>query len=113
MRGSMIKTEQAQYAITNIIQAIRAACSCLIEKREFLEGEAKTNQANEDAATSIAIINLRIDTLAKIELKLLAPLIDEYKCMEEPIEHHKSGRLLKMSESRHADFIGSIMQGLE
>lgn len=109
----MIQTEQAQYVITNIIQSIREACSCLIEKRELLEGEVKANQSGEDVATSIAIINLRIDTLAKIELKLLAPLIDEYKSIEEPIEHHEPGRLLKMFERRQADFIGSMMQGLE
>lgn len=109
----MIQTELAQYAITNIIQSIREACARLIERREFLENEVKANQASEDAATHIAIINLRIDTLAKIELKLLAPLIDEYKCIDEPIEHHEPGRLLRMYERRRTDFIGSIMQGVE
>lgn len=105
----MIKTEQAQMAIANVIESIREAFSSLIDHKKHLENM----QEREDVATAIAVINLRLDTLAKVELNLLAPLIEEYEYLENPIGQHEPGWLNKASKKRRADFVKSMIQGLE
>lgn len=109
----MINTEQAQYAINAAIHSIREACDSLLDKRKELEFKGEMMKPSEDVTDAIAVINLRLDTLAKVELKLLAPLKEEYLSLEQPIEHHAPGKLSAMYEKRQSDFIGSMMQGLQ
>ena len=104
----MIQTEQAQMAIANVIESIREAFLSLIDHRNHLDN----TQDREDVATAIAVINLRLDTLAKVELNLLVPLIEEYEYLENPIGKHEPGWLVEASKKRRADFVKSMIHGL-
>ena len=66
MSEKPFSTEQAQSAIDVVIDSIREACVPLIEKLAEIEKQAFT----ENTEQAIAIIKLRLDVLAKIELKL-------------------------------------------
>lgn len=104
----MIDTEQAQYAIDNAIYSIREACISLFDKRKELE--SKSEMAG--VADHIAVINLRLDTLAKVELKLLTPLQEEYKYVGLPVDQQELGRGPAMAKERRTRFVESMMQGL-
>lgn len=104
----MIDTEQAQYALANAIFTIREACISLFDKQKDLESQSGI----ADVADHIAVIKLRLDTLAKVELNLLTPLQEEYEYVGLSVEQQELGRGPAMAEERRAKFVASMMQGL-
>lgn len=108
----MIQTEQAQYALANIMNSIRDARTCLLDRRKVLQSKVEQEEGSEESANAIAVIDLRLDTLYKVESRLLTPLWDEYQSIEQPIEHHEPGKLSAMAEKRRTGFVESMLQGL-
>lgn len=106
MAKGPISTEEQQYAIDVIINSIREACVPLFEKLEQL----KMLEQDESIETDITVIRLRLDTLAKVELKLLAPLKEEYARLENLLVQPGEG--FAMHAARQNAFIESLLQGL-
>jgi hypothetical protein len=108
MSGSQFSTESQQYAIDVVISSIREACVPLIEKMAELGQLERTDQIVQ----AIATIKLRLDTLAKVELNLLAPIKEEYAFIERSVGEIQPKDLPAMMNRRQSAFIDSIMQGL-
>jgi hypothetical protein len=106
MAKDPISTEAQQHAIDFIIHSIREGCVPLFEKLEQL----KRLDQDESIDAAITVIKLRLDTLAKVELKLLAPLKEEYVRLENLLVQPGEG--FAMHAARQNAFIESLLQGL-
>lgn len=100
-------TEQAQVALGVISDAIQLACLSLAEKKIALESQ---NQPDQTEA-GLTVINIRLDTLLKLEKYLIATVRDEYAHIEQNALMIKPGDLPKIAEARNEKLIESMMQG--
>lgn len=101
-------TELQQYAIDVAIGSVREACVPLVEKMVELEQLEQTDKIDD----TIVMIKLRLDVLAKVEHQLLAPLREEYACIERSAGQLQPGEISAMQNNRQSAFVRSIMQGL-
>lgn len=108
MSEKPFSTEPQQYAIDVAIGSVREACVPLVEKMAELEQLEQTDKISD----TIVMIKLRLDVLAKVELKLLAPLREEYAFIERSIGQLQPGELSEMQNNRQSAFVRSLMQGL-
>lgn len=108
MSNSTISTEQAQYTIGVIIDALKSAYVPLFEKKQELESLEKT----EELRDTLVIINLRLDILLKIQKYLLEPIQNEYSFIEKSTDSIQPGDLVKIIDHRNSKFLKAIMQGL-
>lgn len=108
MSEKPFSTEPQQYAIDVAIGSVSEACVPLVEKMAELEQLEQTDRISE----AIVMIKLRLDVLAKVELKLLAPLREEYAFIERSVGQLQPGELSEMQNNRQSAFVRSIMQGV-
>lgn len=115
MTESQLNTEGQQIAIDLIIGVLSEAYETLFEKKKELESLEKT----EDVKFALMAINLRLDTLAKVQKKLLEPIKAQYLAIELYGKNlgakESTAELMRPSEmlnSLRTSFVGSIMQGL-
>lgn len=115
MNKSQLNTEGQQIAIDLIIGILSEAYESLLEKKKELESLEKT----EDVGFALIAINLRLDTLGKVQTKLLEPVKAQYLAIElygkDLGSKDSTAELMRPSEilnSLRASFVGSIMQGL-
>ncbi len=110
-----LSTEPQQYAIDLVVSMLQDTYTSLFEKKKELESLEKTEEVN----SSLNIIQFRLDTLGKVETKLLEPIKAMYKSAESIAQILNSEqRLLALQKQsdmlKHIDvtFTASIMQGL-
>jgi hypothetical protein len=112
---SKLSTEGQQIAIDLIIGILSEAYEPLFDKKKELEALEKT----EDVEVTLMAINLRLDTLGKVQTRLLVPVRAQYVAIELQSQNagsmESTAELIRPSEmlsSVTATFVGSIMQGL-
>lgn len=115
MSNSQFSTEAQQVALDLIISILNEAYAALLNKKEELELLKET----ADKRAELMVINIRLDTLGKVQTKLLELLKDQYVAIE------RYGQQLELGESTvepmrpseivnnlKTTFVDSIMQGL-
>lgn len=106
MLNQSVNTEQAQYALNMIIDAMQSVYAPLVDKKNELQELPSTDEIR----TALAVINIRMDTLLKLEKFLISAVRDEYACIEKHAV--KPGELAKIIEARNKSFIEAMLQGL-
>lgn len=101
-------TEQAQLALGVISDAIQLACHSLADKKMALELQHQSDQTE----AALSVINIRLDTLLKLERYLIAAVRDEYVHIEQNAATIKPADLPKIAEARNQKLIESMVQGL-
>jgi hypothetical protein len=115
MTKSQLSTEGQQIALDLIIGILSEAYEPLFGKKKELESLEKT----EDVEFALMAINLRLDTLGKVQTKLLEPVKAQYVAIdlygqsmgskESTAELMRPGEILN---GLRTTFVGAIMQGL-
>lgn len=115
MSGNPLSTEAQQIALDLVIGILSEAYEPLFDKKKELESLEET----EDVELALMAINLRLDTLGKVQTKLLEPVKAQYMAIDlfgQNLGSKKSAaELMRPSEmlnSLRATFVGSILQGL-
>jgi hypothetical protein len=108
MTNSTFDTEREQYTVGLIIDSLKEAFGPLIDKKIQLESQEGSEENNE----LIAIINLRLDTLLKIENSLLIPMQEEYRFLERSKAELKPNEIPTMILERNKKYVKAIMQGI-
>lgn len=101
-------TEQAQYALGVISDAIHTACRSLADKKKELESQHQPDQTY----AALTVINIRLDTLIKLEKFLVSAVQEEYVSIEKNAATIKPGDLPKIVEARNEKLVAAMMQGL-
>ena len=108
MSDDEFSTEPQQIAIDVIIYALRNAFVPLLDKKKEIELLEQTKEIK----WKLALIDIRLDAMVKIETKLIAPIKEEYAFIERSVGELVPGDLTLMQNHRQSLFVNSIMQGL-
>jgi len=108
MSENIFSTEAQQIAIDVVVYSLRETYVHLLDKKKELE----LLEQSQDVKDLIALAMIRLDTLAKVETKLLTSIKEEYAFVESSVGELRPGELTAMQQNRQSIFIGSIMQGL-
>jgi hypothetical protein len=103
---AQLNTDAQQIAIDLLVDRVKLACVCLLEKKQALDKEPIQDEAK------LKVLMLRLDMLLKFEKHLLVPIKEHYAFMPRGINELDPGDFFSLLEDVDRRFTKSVMHGI-